>query len=146
MTDRKTAPDLNALLAQEQTAIMVAETTRDDGVRERQREIAHQARDLANLTPFPWREPHDFDRLPPAQSSGSDEPDDFIAEFETLKQAVEAMDRELGVQLSEGTIGTKHNTYQHRSRLVRQARGRLNILREASIGILRLYPNRIDTI
>ena len=64
------APDLNALLAQEQTAIMTAEATSDVEVRGEQREIAWQARGQVDLTPFPSREPHDFERPSPAAQSG----------------------------------------------------------------------------
>jgi len=138
MTDPTAAPDLNALLAEEQTAIMTAEAAGDDRARDEQREIARQARGEVDLTPFPRREPHDFERPLPPACSQSDHSDQFILEFEALKQQVEAMDKQLGVQLSEGTIGTKHNVYEHRARLVRQARGRLSVLGEASGAALRL--------
>lgn len=146
MTHRKTAPDLNALLAQEQTAIMAAEAASDEGGRDQQREIARQTRQQVDLTPFPRREPHDFERLSPTETLSSDEPDSFTAEFQALEHHVEAMDRELGLRLSEGTIGIKYNNYAHRSRLIRQARSRLEALRVPPSGTPRLYPNRIDSI
>jgi len=146
MTDRKIAPDLNALLAQEQTAIMAAEAASDDGTRDQQREIARHAREQVDLTPFPRREAHDFTGLSPAEALQSDEPGPFAAEFQALEHHVEVMDRELGLRLSEGTIGTRHNNYAHRSRLIRQARSRLDALRVPSPGTLRLYPNRIDPL
>jgi hypothetical protein len=123
-------PDLNALLAQEQTAIMTAEATSDEAVRDEQREIARQARGRVDLTPFPSREPHDFERpLPAAQSGRSGGMEQVVAEFDALQQQVFAMEKEMGTRYSEGRMGTKHNTYEHRSRLIRQARGRLHDLR-----------------
>jgi hypothetical protein len=118
--------DLNALLAQEQTAIMSAEGAIDPGIRHEQREVARQVRTLVDLTPYPSREPHDFERLLPVGARRSDRPDHFSAELEALKQHVENMDKDLARRFSEGQIGPNHNTFGHRSRLVRQARARLN--------------------
>ena len=126
MSDSKTLPDLNALLAQEQTAIMSAEAATEHGIRDEQRKIAKHARKLVDLTAFPSREPHDFEKVPPAESR---DPDDFATEFAALQQHVEAMENDLALRFSEGNIGAKHNTFEHRGRLVRQARGRLNDLR-----------------
>lgn len=123
-------PDLNALLAQEQTAIMTAQATSDEEVRDEQREIARQARGQVDLTPFPSREPHDFERpLPAAQSGRLGRMEQVVAEFDALEQQVFAMEKEMGTRYSEGRMGTKHNTYEHRGRLIRQARGRLHDLR-----------------
>ena len=52
-----------------------------------------------------------------------------VGEFDALEQQVFAMEKEMGTRYSEGRMGTKHNTYEHRSRLIRQARGRLHDLR-----------------
>jgi len=51
-----------------------------------------------------------------------------IADFETLMQHVYEIEKEIGTRLSGGRMGTKHNTYAHRSRLIRRARGKLNDL------------------
>ena len=118
--------DLNALLASEQTAIMSAEAATDEAHRLEQRTIARQVRDLVDLTPFPQRDPHDFDRLPLPALSGSDA---FTAEFDALRQHVMDVENTLGLRLSEGTMGQKHNSFEHRSRLLRQARARLAALR-----------------
>ena len=126
MPDIKIVPDLNALLAQEQTAIMSAEAATEHGARDEQRKIARRARKLVDLTPFPSREPHDFGQ---ALSPATGGPDDFAAEFATLQRHVETMEQDLALRFSEGNIGTKHNTFEHRGRLVRQARGRLDQLR-----------------
>jgi hypothetical protein len=108
--------DLNSLLAQEQTAIMNEEAATTPAGREGHREEARRLRELVELTPFPARAPHDFERR------GSPRPDEFARNFETLKQRVEEMERLLAKQFSEGLVGVKHNTYQHRSRLIWQAR------------------------
>lgn len=138
--------DLNALLAEEQTAIMSAEAATDPGLRDEQRNIAKRVRDLVDLTPFPPREPHDFDRLVPAEPGPPDNPDGFTAEFEALRQHVEKMEHDLALRFSEGKVGRKHNTFEHSSRLVRQARGRLADLGKSSVDTTSLYPSGSDPI
>jgi hypothetical protein len=112
--------DLNSLLAQEQTAIMNEESATTPAGRDGHREEARRLRGLVELTAFPARAPHDFERRQ------SPQPNEFARSFEMLKQRVEDMECLLAKQFSEGNVGIKHNSFQHRSRLIRQARDRLS--------------------
>lgn len=112
--------DLNDLLAQEQTAIMNEEAATTVGGRDGHREEARRLRGLVELTGFRARKPYDFKRRQSPQR------DVFARDFEALKQHVEDMESLLAKQFSEGTVGFKHNTFQHRSRLICQARARLS--------------------
>jgi hypothetical protein len=113
-------PDLNLLLAREQGAIMRAEATGEIGVRDEQRALARRARLLIDSTPFPFRKPHDFDAITPAQQRLMDFP-----EFDDLKRRVNEMDRALADDFAEGRVGTRWNSFQHRSRVIRQGRQKL---------------------
>ncbi|QEH81205.1 hypothetical protein EIK56_25230 [Sphingomonas sp. C8-2] len=127
MSDPKNQPagDLNYLLAHEQKSIMRAEAATQPDVRDSEREAARGARRAIDLTAFPTRDPHDFDAITPAQQRAID----LDSEFEALQRQVVETDRLLAVDFSEGTVGEYYNTFQHRSRLVRQARARLNEVR-----------------
>ena len=114
------ADDLNSLLAQEQRAIMREEVATTVTSKDVHREEALRLRDLVDLTPYPAREPHDFGRPRHA------EPDEFLRDLHALRKRVGDMEHLLAVQFSEGIVGIKHNSFQHRGRLVRQARDRLN--------------------
>ena len=117
-------PDLNLLLAREQDAIMRAEATGETGVRDEQRALARRARVLIDSTPFPSRKPHDFDAITPAQQRAMDFP-----EFDDLKRRVKEMDRALADDFAEGRVGTGSNTFQHRSRVIRQGLQKLEHMR-----------------
>lgn len=125
-TKQATQPDLNALLSEEQSAIMRAEAATDVHVRDTERDSARHYRHLIDSTDFPAREPHDFEAIIPAQQRALD----FEAEFEELQRCVAAMDRSLALAFADGRVGTRSNTFEHRSRLVRQGHVRLEALRE----------------
>lgn len=106
--------DLNALLAQEQTAIMRAEAATSAAGHEGHRLEALRLRHLVDLTPYPDRAAHDFTRERAFARCEGD------SELETLKKRVERNEKLLATQFSQGGVTGK--TFQHRSRVLRQDR------------------------
>lgn len=121
--DSTRAKDLNALLSDEQSAIMRAESATEDHARDEQRDAARHARAMIDLTEFPRRDPHDFDATTPAQQRTIDD----ASEFDRFNRQITEMDRSLVVGFSEGLVSLK--LYQHRARVVRQARERVEHMR-----------------
>jgi hypothetical protein len=114
-------PDVNAMLAGEQSAVMRANRRESSGnERATQRESARHYRHLLNQTGFPSREPHRFDGEPAA-----------AVVLEGLAAAILTGEQKLDDDFAAGRVGMKNNTLQHRQRVLRQARAALSDLRAA---------------
>jgi len=111
--------DLNALLFDEQIAIMRAEAATEAHERDGHREAARRARALIDLTEFPGRDSHDSNATTPTQQRATD----GAAEVDQAHRRLTEMDRSLAVAFAGGLISLK--SYQHRTRVMRQARARL---------------------
>ena len=118
--------DLNALLAQEQTAIMRAEAAISAVGHEGHRLEALRLRHLVNLTPYPDRAAHDFTQGRAFARSKGD------GDLETLRQRVEQNELLLAVQFSQGDVHGK--AFQHRSRVLRQERAQISNARNVISG------------
>ena len=114
-------PDLNTLLAREQTSIMNAESAHGDADYERHRNASRQTRQLINATPYPEHEAHVFDRE--RALARPNEADEGLERFVEENEAV------LAAQFSAGTVSAK--AYQSRSRFIRQDR---ELLAQSSYG------------
>ncbi|QTH21963.1 hypothetical protein HRJ34_00015 [Rhizorhabdus wittichii] len=118
--------DLNALLSDEQSAIMRAEAAGETKDRDQHRDNARSARALIDQTKFPRRDPHDFDATTPAQQRLIDNEAQLALHASRIAQ----MSSALGAGFSEGLIGPR--VYQHHARVIRQARSAWNMLMRSS--------------
>lgn len=138
---QRSEPDLNRLLFEEQAAIMRAEAAGDSILRHDHEAAARDYRALIDQTSFPVRDPHDFDarrhRLGVEQDEAADRFSSLSArargqctdaDLARLQAHCLRMELELGQLFASGRMGTRYNTYAHRSRLVRQQKQRVSAL------------------
>ncbi|AHE54161.1 hypothetical protein [Sphingomonas sanxanigenens] len=131
--------DLNRLLFDEQSAIMRAEAAGESMLRHGHEAAAREYRILIDETPFPLRDPHDFGARRQQRTAEQDDAAEGLgslsvparctdADLAQLRARVVRMESELGQLLANGRIGSRYNTYAHRSRLVRQQKQRVSVL------------------
>ncbi|MGF7149456.1 hypothetical protein FHS96_003107 [Sphingomonas zeicaulis] len=133
-------PDLNRLLFEEQSAIMRAEAAGDSILRHAHEDEARDVRSLIDETEFPKRAAHDFEARRRVRGreqdvshrstslSGDARAECTDADLALLQAHCLRMELELSDLVASGRIGRHHNTYEHRSRIVRQQRQRIRAL------------------
>ncbi|MBU3077668.1 hypothetical protein [Sphingomonas quercus] len=108
--------DPNSLLVQEQTSIM-NEAAAVPEVYEMHRNASLDTRELINATPYPENERHVFAQERAEKSNA------FEESLRNLIRSVEGNERLLAAQFADGEVSV--NSFQSRSRFLRQDRARL---------------------